>query len=238
MTSFAPARALFDPVEGAPAAVENRRWFWPVLALALACALSGAATAARYDASTKVVAELTEAGELTRTTETQIAEKVQTAERVKLVAGVAKGVFLMPLFVLAIAVALKLAGWLFGTKAPFVQCFTAAAIALMPIALYHAILALCAYRSLGLTEAQAAALVPSSLAAFASTAPPKILRLLGAVDFFNLWSVVLLGFGFSAASGMRRHRAVILAFVLYAMFVGVVQVGLPAMSQGGPGGPR
>jgi hypothetical protein len=56
------------------------------------------------------------------------------------------------------------------------------------------------------------------------------------VDFFNLWSVGLLGLGFSSATGMRRSRALLLAAVLYAMYVGVFMVGLPAMAAGG-GGP-
>src|SRR5438270_8255290 len=119
MSLAAPARALADPIDGAPAAVESRRWFWAVAALALAVSASGAATALRWDATPQVVADLTESGDLAKSSEREIGEKVQTAERVRLVVGVAKGVFAMPLLVLAIAIALKISGWLFGTKAPF-----------------------------------------------------------------------------------------------------------------------
>src|SRR5438132_1398594 len=109
MTALLP-RVLLDPVDGAPAAVESRRWFWPLFALAVAVSLSGAATAVRWDATPQVVRELTDEGELAKSSEREIREKVQTAERIRLVAGVAKGVFLMPLAVLALAVALKIAG--------------------------------------------------------------------------------------------------------------------------------
>src|SRR5438094_7800758 len=111
MISLAPARALFDPVDGAPAVVAARRWFWPLAALCIAVAASGAMSALRYDPTPKVVAELTQEGELTHTSEREISEKAQTQVRIRLVAGVAKGVFLMPLFVLAIAIALKFSGW-------------------------------------------------------------------------------------------------------------------------------
>ena len=78
-------------------------------------------------------------------------------------------------------------------------------------------------------------LVPSSLAVLKSV-PPKLKLAAGAVDFFNLWSVGLLGLGFSSATGMRRSRAVLLMVVLFAMYVGVFAIGLPAMGEGAGGG--
>jgi hypothetical protein len=77
--------------------------------------------------------------------------------------------------------------------------------------------------------------VPSSLAVLDGLSP-KMERVLRGVDFFNLWSVVLLGLGFSAATGMSRARAVVLGCALYLMFVGVVLVGLPGMAAAKMGG--
>ncbi|MFZ5469983.1 MAG: YIP1 family protein [Myxococcota bacterium] len=230
-----PAKALIDPLGGVTAAVQARRWFLPLVALAMATSLSGAAFALRWDPGPGVLREL--GPEASRTSEREIAEKIEQAGRVRLVAGVAKGVFVMPLSVLLVAVALKLCGWLFGTRARFAACFSAAAIAFLPIALYHLVFATAALRQVAVTESQLATLVPSSLAAMKAAVSPEWKRALGAVDFFSLWSATLLGLGFSAASGMRRSRAVALGFLLYVMYAAVFLVGVPGLMASGGGGP-
>jgi hypothetical protein len=136
---------------------------------------------------------------------------------------------------LALAAVLWFTAWLFGTPGAFGKMMAVASIAMLPIALYHLIFALCASAQFSMTEARVDTLVPSSLAVLEGLSP-KVQKLLKAVDFFNLWSVGLLGLGFSSATGMRRGRALLLAAVLYAMYVGVFTVGLPAMGGGG-GGP-
>ncbi len=228
--------ALVDPVDGVSRAVEGQRWVLPLVFLSLSTSLSGAAFALRWDGSPAVVRELASTGELGRISERELAEKVQVKERVRLVTGVAKGVFLMPLGVLLVAVVLKFCGWLFGTKAPFAKCFTAASVAMLPIAVFHLVFAAAAIRQVGVTDKQMLTLVPSSLAAVMPEVPPKMSRLLSAVDFFNLWAAALLGLGFSAASGMRAHRALILGLILYLAYAGVFLVGLPALAPSG--GPR
>jgi hypothetical protein len=183
-----------------------------------------------------VVQELQMTGKLERLTETEIAEEIQTATRKALVGGIAKGVFVMPLLALVLAAALWVAGWLFETPAPFARLMSAAALALLPIALYHLIFAICALAQHSMSLARVPELVPSSLAVLEGLSP-KMKKVLGAVDFFNLWSVGLLGLGFSSATGMRRSRALLLCFVLYVMYVGVFSIGLPELMAGGPGGP-
>ncbi|WP_224371391.1 YIP1 family protein [Hyalangium versicolor] len=236
MTSLAqPARVLVDPFDGMGAAIEARRWVWPLLFLCFSVALSGTAFAMRWDAAPATLQRLETSGEISRYSESEIADEIQTASRKALVGGIAKGVFLMPLQVLVLAAVLWFAAWLFGTPTAFGRLMTVAAIALLPIALYHLIFAGCAAAQHTMTEARVATLVPSSLAALGGLSP-KAQKLLGAVDFFNLWSVGLLGLGFSSATGMRKSRALLLAVVLYAMFVGVFVIGLPAMGDGGPPG--
>ncbi len=240
MTSLAqPARVLVDPLEGMDAAIEARRWVWPLVLLSLCVSLSGVAYALRWEAAPAVVQRLQSAGELQRYSESELADEIQTASRKALVGGIAKGIFVMPLKVLLLAAVLWVAAWLFGTSAAFGRMMAVAAIAMLPIALYHLIFALCASAQYTMTEARVATLVPSSLAALEGVSP-LLKRVLGAVDFFNLWSVGLMGLGFSSATGMRRGRALLLAFVLYAMYVGVFTIGLPGMAEGSggpPGGP-
>jgi hypothetical protein len=236
MTSLAqPARVLVDPLDGMGAAIEARRWVWPLLFLCLSVSLSGTAFALRWDAAPATIQRLQMSGEISRYSESELADEVQTSSRKALVGGIAKGVFLMPLQVLVLAAVLWFAAWLFGTPGAFGKMMAVAAIAMLPIALYHLIFASCAAAQYAMTEARVESLVPSSLAALDGFSP-KVQKVLKAVDFFNLWSVGLLGLGFSSATGMRRSRALVLAGVLYLMLVGVFMIGLPAMA-GGPGGP-
>jgi hypothetical protein len=231
-----PTRVLLDPLDATGAAIEARRWVWPLLILAVCVSASGTAFSLRWDAGPAVVQQMQMTGKLERATETEISEEIQTASRKALVAGIAKGVFVMPFLTLVLAAALWVAAWLFDRTAPFGQLMSAAALAMLPIALYHAVFTVCALAQHSLSEARIQDLVPSSLAALDGLSP-KMTRVLRGVDFFNLWSVALMGLGFSSATGMRKGRAVLLCTVLYVLFVGVFFVGVPAMG-GGPGGPR
>lgn len=231
-----PARVLVDPVDGVPDAVEARRWGLPLVVLMASVALAAVAWFLRWDAAGSVVQKLAMGGELMRATEVEIAEQIARAERMALVAGVAKGLFAMPLLVLMLAVAVKLTGWFIGRPAPFPKAFTTAAVALLPIALYYLLFSAVVLFQHSVSEQMRETLVPASLAQLIDAGSPKVARVLGAVDFFNLWSAVLLGLGFSHASGMRRGRAIALGLVLYLMYAGVFLVGLPALS-GGRGGP-
>lgn len=232
-----PAQAMVDPLDGVALAVENRRFGWPMGAVMFAGCMAALAYFARWDSAASVIGELTMSGELGRATEAEIAEKILTASRVALIAGMAKSIFVTPLLMLVVAVVLKFTGWLFGQRAAFARCFTAAAIAALPLALYQLILAGCTLHQLSVTEEQVKTLVPSSLAAIVRTLPPRAATAATAVDFFKLWSAWLLGLGLSSASGMRRGRAVLLGFTLYAMYAGIFVIGLSGMGGGpGPGG--
>ncbi len=107
-----PLRSLLDPVGAIPSAVAERRWLVPLLALALLTALAGAVVALKLDATRLVIPRMEAAGELAKASEREVAEAVEQAGRVALVAGVARGVLLSPLLVLLLAVSLKFAAWL------------------------------------------------------------------------------------------------------------------------------
>ncbi len=236
MISFVqPTRVLLDPLEGTRIAVEARRWLWPLLLLVACVSASGVAFALRWNAAPAVVRQLQSAGGLERMTESELSEEIQNASRKALVAGVAKGVLLMPLLTLVLAVGLWACAWLLDRPAPFARLWSAAVLAMLPIALYHLIFTLCALAQPSLSEAQVQDLVPSSLAALRDLGP-KVARAARAVDFFNLWSAGLLGLGFSAATGMSRGRALVLFALLYIALAGVVFVGLPGMAAAQAGG--
>jgi hypothetical protein len=224
-----PARALVDPLDGVGAAVQARRWVWPLLGLCAAMIFSGVAFALRWDAGPPTVARLAEAGELARTTERELEEAVRQAWRLALVGGVAKGLFLAPLWVLLLSVGLKVCCWLVGRPLAFVRAFTVTAVGLLPVALCHLLFGAVALSSDGLTLEQAAGLIPSHAGALFPELSPELGRLARAMDLFNLWSAVLVGLGLAAGTGMSRPRGVLFGLFLYAAFAGVLVIGLPAM---------
>jgi hypothetical protein len=232
-SALQPARVLWDPVDGVAPAVEARRWVLPLGALMLATCAAAVAWFFRWDASSKVVGDMLMSGDLARNTEREIAEATQTAERVALVGGLAKGLLVVPLQLVAVAVALKVTGWFVGRKVAFAKAFTAGAVGLLPIALYWATFTAVALAQHGVTEGMREHLVPSSLAALFTKVPPPAARALATLDFFNLWSAALLGLGFAEASGMRKGRGVAVGLLLYALYAGIFLIGLPGMSGGG-----
>lgn len=227
-------RPLFDPVDGTPGAVEARRWAWPALFLMAAMSLSSVATFFRYDAAPRVVGAL-KAEDLAKLSEQDLEDQIATARRLSLVTGLARALLGVPVLLPLLALALKLGGWLWGARAPFRACVSTAAVALLPLSVYHLVYAGVAARQFAIVDRQLGGLVPSSLAALVQPPEARLAQVLGVVDFFNLWSAVLLGLGFAAASGMRRPRAIALGLWLYLLYAGIFQVGLPGMTGGGPG---
>lgn len=231
MTSLAqPARVFIDPLDGTRAAVEARRWVWPLLILALCVSASGTLFSLRWDAAPDVIRQLQGSGSLMGLSEADLTDKIQTESRKALVGGIAKGVILMPLMALLLACILWVVSWLFDRPAPFEQLLSVAVLALMPIALYHFILTVCVAAQHSITVTRVMNLVPSNLGAVLQGLSPKMQRVASTVDFFNLWSTGLLGVGFAAATGMSRGRALLLAVALYAMYAGIFLIGLPAQA--------
>jgi hypothetical protein len=227
-------KTLLDPVEGVPMAVQGRRWVLPLVALCAAVTFSGLSFASRLDASAAVLSKMEQSGELAKASERELNEEIEQAQRVALVAGAAKGIFVMPLLLLLTAVALKACAWLLGKKLLFAQAFTIAAVAFLPVAVFHLVFGVVALKQAVVTATMVKGLVPSSLAPFAPAGAMKLARALAQVDFFNLWSAALVGLGLAAATKMRRGRALALALVLYLM-LSAVQIGLPGLvGQGGP----
>jgi hypothetical protein len=229
-------RALLDPVSFVPRAVEGRHWVLPLIAVCACVAFSGLSFASRLDASSTVLQKLDEAGELAKSSEREVNEAVEQAQRIALVGGAAKGLFVMPLVLLFIAVALKITAWLIGRKLLFAHAFTVAAVAFLPIAVFHLLFGLVALKQGAVVASQAASLLPSSLAALQPDAAPKLSRALATVDFFNLWAAALLGLGFAAGTKCSLGRGLALGLFLY-LLVAALTVAAPGLSGGGAGGP-
>jgi|GEM_PF-293345 len=235
MTALTLSRTLTDPGEGVAAAVQGRRILWPLLALMASTAFAGAAFALRWDPAPGILKKLEMSGQLKGMPEAELLEQITTAGRLKLVTSIASGVFVTPLVVLGIAVALALVAWLLGKKAPFPALFSASAVGMLPVAVGRALWGLVALSQLGVTEERAGHLLPSSLGAWVHAGGPTMRRLLDSFDLFQLLAALLIGVGFAAATGIRRRTGLWVGFFLFLAFVGVFGVGLPGLMAGGPG---
>lgn len=243
MTALTLPRTLTDPGEGVAAAVQGRRILWPMLALMAATAFSGAAFALRWDPAPGILRKLEMSGQLKGMPEAELVEQITTAGRLKLVTGIASGVFVTPLVVLGIAVVLAVVAWLLGRKAPFPALFSAAAVGMLPVALGRALWGMVALWQLGVTEERSGHLLPSSLGAWVHSGGPTLRRFFDSLDLFQLLAALLIGVGFAAATGMRRRAGLWVGLALFLAFVGVFGLGVPGMMAGGgsgpgPGGPR
>ena len=227
-------RVLVDPVDALPVALEARRWLWPMLFLVATVAFASAGFALRWNAGPGVLQGLEESGKLATMANAEVAEAVTTAERVKLISGLAFAAFVVPVILLAVAGALKFVLWLLGRKARYSAVFTVLTLALLPVAVFHLVLGVCELWQLTLTPEQVATLVPSNLSVLLHPASRKLGRLLLAVDFFGLWSAGLLGLGLAALTGMPRVRALVLGLSFYLTYVAVFVLGIPGLMGGHP----
>ncbi|MDX1630940.1 MAG: YIP1 family protein [Thermoanaerobaculia bacterium] len=88
---------------------------------------------------------------------------------------------------------------------------------------------------IGAEEIKSGSFLVSSLAAFAPEgASPVTLAVLSSLDFFSLWTVILLGIGFSVVAGVGRGMAFGVTLVFWAIWIGFKVVG--ALIQGAFGG--
>jgi hypothetical protein len=217
--------------------VERQIWFVPLLALCIGVALSQVTVAMRLNVEPQVFETLAQSGALASNTERENEEAVATAHRIEVVTAAAKAVLGVPLAVVLLSAAVRFAAWLLGRKTTYMSCFSAVAVALLPIAAYHVILFYMAYRQPLLLPRQLPELLVSSAKGWFPKVPSRFGSLLDAVDFFRLWSVLLLWLGLSQALTMSRTRALVLTLVLFSLFTLTFFVGLPAMAANSKGAP-
>jgi hypothetical protein len=224
-----PLRALIDPVGAIPQAIEKRRWLVPLFLVAVLTAAAGAVIAERLDVVRLVIPKMQMTGELMKASEREVNEAVEQAQRVALVGGIAKGLLLMPLIVLVLAVVLKVSSWLIGRKALFADLFTVAALTMLPVALFHGLEVIAALKLEVITPKVAETLVPSSVAALVQVATPGWKRVYTALDLVNVWASLLMGLGFAAASKWSPWKGALFGLFLYVLFACAFIIGLPGL---------
>jgi len=113
----------------------------------------------------------------------------------------------------------------------FGALFALATFAQLPLAIRSLATALAALGQAQLSSQQLACLLPSGPAVWFEVAPVWE-RLLGGLDFFTLWTAVLLGIAFWVTTEMPQRRAAIGMAVAYVAYVAVFLVGFPGLLGG------
>ena len=214
------------------------RYGWPLLSVILCACVAAFAIGTRIDVGPQVRAENANAGAPTTKasdgktkpaemkTDREIDDEItqRTAMvRVKLGLGAALGT---PFRVLALGLVLLLLGRFIGGKPTMIRSVTVAALASVPGAVRSLVSAVVAWRQQSVVPDEV-----DSLVRFPHVLPaghPVLERLLAGVDFFTWWCVLVLAFGFCAATEVKRTKgfiAVAIGFVLYLLVTRLIMGG-------------
>jgi hypothetical protein len=233
------ARTLVAPSLGLAEAVARRRSL-TALAISTAATLALAAVAVpRVDYDRATAAALDARPNAAELTPHDREAAMATARKLGAVAGWSRAALAPTLAALLAAVLLFVAFRVAGTRPAFRETFAVSAHGLLPIWL-AAILAVPAVLARApVRPEELATLLPSSAAALLPPRSPAALAgALGGLDLFALWAVGLVSTGMARASGASRRRALAVTVVLYAAWVAVAKVALPALAAAGAkGGP-
>jgi hypothetical protein len=161
-------------------------------------------------------------------------EKLATARKMGGIAAWAAATVGPALAALGAAAALFLAFRVAGTRPPFRETFAVASHGLVPVWLASLLAIPSVLAHAPVRPEDLGRLLPSSAAALLPPgAPAPLAGALGGLDLFALWAVALVATGMARASGASRRRAAVVTLVLYAAWVALAKVALPALVAGG-----
>ena len=230
------ARLVWDPVSGMRAWVAESKWFAGLLVLVVCSTFAGAVVGARFDGSGKVLSERVSKDEAARVSEQDVVDRIQQAERLRLVAGVAQGLLGSPAAVVAAALFLRFLVWLWGRRLTWksaLSIVSGASLAYSVKALTTAAVALTRER---LGPADLSALIPSALDQWMPLGLDGPWARLGAVpELFTVWAFVLMGFGLAHSLGVGLRRGLLFAATVFVFRAAIFVVALPGfMKEGRP----
>jgi hypothetical protein len=221
---FAPDRAMERQALGG-------RVLWLFLFAWLCSLLLGAALAWRVDARSSTLRKLDASGQLQTMSDRQVADETRNAERVAQVVSVAKGVVSAPLRLGLSSLALLAMIWFLRGRVKGSAVVPIAAATLLPGAIANLLDAVSAFRHAAIPP-EGVPLSPRSLGALlpllGHPLPEPWLKLGNALDFFSLWTAVMLAFGVAAAGRLSKRSALLGtlgAWVCYRLLTNVATGG-------------
>lgn len=221
---FAPDRAMERQAK-----VGRARWFF--LFAWLCSLLLAGALAYRVDARSSTLRKLEMSGQLQSMSDRQIADDTRGAERVFMVATLAKGAVGTPVSLGLACVSILTLCWFFRGRVKGSAVVPVAAATLIPGAIADLVDAATAIRHVVLPP-EGVPLAPRSLGALAPLLgrplPDPWLKLANALDFYSLWSALMLGYGVAAVGQVPRRTAIIgtlVAWICYRLLAKVAAGG-------------
>lgn len=222
-----PVGLLFAPDRTMERHAKVGRARWLFVFAWLCSMILGATLAYRVDARSSTLRKLDQSGQLQTMSDRQIADETRNAERVSQVGSIAKGVVGTPLDLAGGSLAVLGLAWFLRGRIKGSAVVPVAAAALLPGALARLLDTVAAYRHT-LIPPDGVDLSPRSLGAFLALFGHPLggpwLKLGGALDFFSLWSALILGFGVAAVGQLPKKSALaatLVAWVCYQLLTRV-----------------
>jgi hypothetical protein len=226
-----PFALLFAPDRAMERQARVGRALWFFLFAWLCALLLGAALAYRVDAKSSTLRTLEMSGQLQTMSDRQVAEETSKAERVAVVASVAKGIVAVPLQLGARGVALLSLVWFLRGRIKGSAVVPVAATTLLPGAIASLLDAATAFRHAALPP-EGVPLTPRSLGDLLPLLGHPLmgpwLKLGNALDFFSLWAAVMLAYGVAAVGQIPKRNALtgtLIAWVCYQLLTQVATKG-------------
>jgi hypothetical protein len=218
---------LFAPDRGMErqARVGRARWFF--LFAWLCSLLLGAALAYRVDARASTLKNLEMSGQLQSMSDRQLADETRNAERVSQVLSIAKGAASVPVNLGLTCLAVLALCWFFRGRIKGGAVVPVAGATLLPGAIANLVDAAVAYRHAAIPP-EGLPLGPRTLSAvlmlLGRPLVDPLVRFGNALDFFSLWTAVMLGYGVAAVGQVRKRTALIgtlIAWICYRLLTNV-----------------
>ncbi|HEV8582934.1 MAG TPA: YIP1 family protein [Thermoanaerobaculia bacterium] len=223
--------ALVAPGKTFRAIAERPTWAVALIVLLAAGTVVGVLANQRLDKDElrQTIKERIEKGQGQASAE-QVERGVEMAEKVSSVTR-----WLIPVFAAAVYLLTNLFFWMAfrffaGSGISYKTSFSVLLHAFLPqvISAVLTLPVLLSRESIGMEEARSGILA-SSLAAFAPEDTGKVLRsLLSSLDFFSIWTLILLVIGYHLAARVSKGTAAAIVLVLWALYVGG-KVGLATL---------
>jgi hypothetical protein len=157
-------------------------------------------------------------------------EAIATQVKVGRVGAWAKAIFVPVLRALGIGLAAFLALRVAAGTPTLKDSLAVAAVAVLPLALRDLLAVPAALVRGVVPPADAAHLLPSSVAALLPPGvPAPLARAAGGLDLFALWCAALLAVGMASAARVSLRRAATVVAVLFVAGIAVLDVALPAL---------
>ncbi|MCC6553289.1 MAG: YIP1 family protein [Polyangiaceae bacterium] len=225
--SLAPLALLFAPDRAMERQAKVGRARWYFLFAWLCSLLLAGALAYRVDARSSTLRKLEASGQLKEMSDRQIADETRNAERVAMVATLAKGAVGVPVQLGLTSASILVLCWFFRGRVKGSAVVPVAAATLMPAAIADLLDAATAYHHAVLPP-EGVPLAPRSLSAVMPLVGRPLvdpwLKLGHALDFYSLWGAVMLGYGVAAVGQVPRRTAIIgtvIAWICYRLLTKV-----------------